>query len=313
MKKIALFLATKKGFSVLDSLCQSEYIKYIFCVISFHEVGVQKDWSEDLKYLCNKYKIKFYFWKEIKDNLGGFIKNNLITSVIAISWRFLLPIEINNDLEDNIIVFHDSLLPKYRGFAPVVTAILNNDNFIGATALFASNSVDAGNIILQKKIIIQSNEYISNVIERISELYVDMCFEIMDKILGNSLSSVQQNELEATYSIWRDEEDYEIDWSKTNLDIYNQIRATGYPYKGSFTYIDGDVVRILSAEIEPDIQFAIRDPGKIWSLNGGIPSVICGKGLLKITKAIYDSGELYIFKKLRVRLGKVRYIMNKNN
>lgn len=302
MKKLALFLATQKGFCVLQELCCSDYKNNIACVISFNEIGVQKDWAIDIEKLCEDKQIPFYYWKDVKTNLLEFIRKYAVTSVIAISWRYLLPLSLNDILEDDIIVFHDSLLPKYRGFAPVVTAMLCRENVIGATALFATDKVDAGDIILQKKLSIRNDEYIAQIFEKMAELYASMAVDIVKKIVTASLNAVPQNESEASYSIWRDEEDYKIDWSMDSVDIYNQIRATGYPYRYSFTYIDGELIRIVSADIEKDFNFALRDYGKIWNLNNGEPLVICGKGILRITKAAHENGTEYKFTKLRSRL-----------
>lgn len=301
MKKLALFLATQKGFAVLQRLCESEYMKHIGCVVSFHEIGVKKDWCGDLENVCKRYSIPFYLWNDVKGDLTGLIRQVCATSVMVISWRFLLPLRLNEFLEDKIIVFHDSLLPKYRGFAPVVTALLCNESIVGATALFASDSVDAGDIILQRSMTVSPDEYICDVIERMADLYVSMAIEITAKLIKGELFAIPQNEKDATYSIWRDEKDYEIDWTADAVSIYNKIRATGYPYKGACARIGDETIRIVSARIENDITFAVRDCGKIWNLNGGNPIVVCGKGMLCITKATYENGTPYDFLKLRMR------------
>ena len=170
MKKLALFLATEKGFAVLQKLSVSKYRENIACVVSFHEIAVQKDWCGDLKRSCGQNGIEFCLWKDVKQDLRVFFFFFFLKSVIAISWRYLLPLTLNDALEDDIIIFHDSLLPKYRGFAPVVTALLCGDSVVGATALFASDSVDAGDIILQKNLAVKENEYIQDIVTRMSDL-----------------------------------------------------------------------------------------------------------------------------------------------
>lgn len=304
MKKLALFLATEKGFSVLQKLCASKYRENIGCVVSFHEIAVQKDWCDDLKSLCERNGIDFCLWKDAKKDLRAFVAERGVTSVIAISWRYLLPLSLNDGLEDDIIVFHDSLLPKYRGFAPVVTALLCGDSVVGATALFATDSVDAGDIILQKSLAVKQEEYIQDIVTRMSDLYASMALEIVEKIAAGSLSATPQDESLATFSVWRDDGDYEIDWTKDARDIYNQVRATGYPYKGAFTTVNGQIVRVLSASVVDDVKFALRDCGKIWKLEDGKPSVICGTGMLRIDSAVLEDNEPYDFTKLRVRLGR---------
>lgn len=301
MKRIALFLATQKGFAVLENLINSSYKENIACVISFHEVGVQKDYCSDLELACKTSGIPFFLWKDVKESLEKTLKNFNTTNIIAISWRYLLPLNLNEFLEDDIIVFHDSLLPKYRGFAPVVTAILCGDTTIGATALFATDSVDAGDIILQKPLEVTQDDYIENVIERMSNLYVSMALELIANICKGNLKAIPQNESLATYSVWRDEEDYKIDWKKNSMSIFNQIRATGFPYKGSYSIIDGEKIRIVEVCLESEVNFALRDFGKIWKIENGQAIVVCGEGMIRIKKAVYEDGKVYQFKNIRKR------------
>ena len=303
MTRIILFLAGEKGHAVLRRLVE-KYKENIGIVVSFHEVGVEKDWYDDISNLCGEHRISFYEWKDIKFHLDSVLKSNSITSAIAISWRFLIPLSINDVLENKLIVFHDSLLPKYRGFAPVVTALLNGDDEIGATALFAVWEVDKGDIILQKSISVGQDMSIADIIHKMSSLYSDMAAEIVEKILsGGELFAFQQDESKASYSVWRDEDDYWIDWTKPSRDIAAFVRAVGSPYKGAKCFAGEDLIRIDKVSIVTnELFFPIRQPGKIWELNSGKPIVICGQGMLCIESAKYENGEQYHFSRLRLRL-----------
>ncbi len=302
MKKVLLLLATEKGYSVLNNLIAKGWKDNIGGVISFREIGVQKDYFDDIKNLSLKNDIHFYNWKEEKNNLEHIIEINKITSCIVISWRYLLPISLNEVLEDPFIVLHDSLLPKYRGFAPIVTAMLYGEKEVGATVLFATENVDQGDIIMQGSFKIDDNMYIKDIISKMSELYSELCINLMEKLVTNSIESHPQDENEVTYSIWRDEEDYVIDWTQPAEKIDCLIRAVSFPYKGAKTMCNGSEIRILKSELVDDIPFAIRTPGKLWKIEDGKPLVVCGSGMLKIDLALDEDGNPYVFKKLRTRL-----------
>ena len=87
---------------------------------------------------------------------------------------------------------------------------------------------------------------------------------------GKELKGIIQDEKEATYSIWRDEDDYKIDWSKSSDEIKRLIDAIGYPYSGAITSNSkGERIRILDAEIIDDVFCEVRHPGKVIFINKG--------------------------------------------
>lgn len=303
MKKVMLFVATEKGFSVLKSLCE-RYKTNIGAVVSFHETGVCHDWFDDISGLCDEQNIPFYAWSQAKINLKDLIIKNAITGILCISWRYMMPLSLNELLEDDMIVFHDSLLPNYRGFNPMVTAMICGDAQVGATALFAADKVDAGDIICQRTLSITSDDYIEDVIEKVSDLYVEMACFVFEKMTEGALPRTLQDESKASYSLWRDEVDYWIDWSKSADEINRFIHAVGYPYKGALTTDLGEKIRIIkSAVVEEDLYFPIRTYGKIWSLTETGAIVVCGDGMLEIKEAVKEDGQSYKFTRLRSRLG----------
>ncbi len=300
--KFILFLATEKGYTSLQYLLHNNLIENIACVVSFKEIDVKKEWYTDIVKLCQDADIPFRDWFDVRTDLTKLLIDTRADSAIAISWKYLLPLSINDILRTKLIVFHDSMLPKYRGFAPTPTAVINGDEFIGITALFAGESADNGDILLQRKMQIEPNEYIKEIIKRQADIYAEMTLELIDKISKNRLTAQSQDNSEATYSIWRDLEDYKIDWQWTAKKIFNTIRALGEPYQGAFTLIDDEKIIISEAEVVEDLTFEIRQPGKIWSITDGMPVVVCGSGLLKIIKAYDSNNNIYSFKKLRTRL-----------
>lgn len=278
-KKVVLYLMSQKGFEVLYAVVQKNYIGMISAVIGAKDINVKNDYYEEIKNLAKSNNIDFFEKSKIPNLQFHFS--------IAISWRWI----IKNT--DGLIVLHDSLLPKYRGFAPLVNALINFESKVGVTALFASEEYDKGKVIAQEAISIIYPIKINEAIKLVSPLYQNIVLTVLERIKNEMLGEgYSQNEAEATYSLWRDEEDYRIDWSKTSDEVRQFIFSVSYPFNGAVSQIFGDKkIRVIDAVNEPDVVIENRTPGKLIFLKEGFPVIVCGKGLLKITEAYFEDGE----------------------
>ena len=216
-----------------------------------------------------------------------------------VGWQHLLP-----QVTPSTVVFHDSLLPRYRGFAPTVTALIKGDREIGVTALTPTDVIDQGPIIAQRAVPISYPIKIQTALELQAGLMTDIAVDIIEQWKCGELSSKPQQEEMATLSIWRDDADYEIDWSNSADAIERFVNAVGHPYAGARTTVDGtETIRVLDVTALPDMPFEIRDEGKIWRLDNGRPTVVCGSGMLRIDSCLGENGSEFLFRRLRSRLG----------
>jgi len=269
---ITIFLMTEKGYEFLYGIPR-KYRSLINLIVVGSDKSIKKDYEEEIIQYCIKNYICFIKKSEFKA-----IKTEY---AMAISWRWLI-----KHPAQKLIIFHDSLLPKYRGFSPLINSLINGDSEIGVSAIFGADNFDAGAVITQSKSSITYPLKISEAIQINNKNYYHCAEFIFNKLLNNlPLTAKKQDETSASYSVWRDESDYEIDWSKSANEILRFIDAVGFPYKGASTRLDGRLIRILSAEEVPNVAIENRHHGKVLFLNAGKPIVICGKGLLKITEA----------------------------
>lgn len=270
---------TKKGFLVLKSLLKSNYAPNLAFVVGALDKNVRKDYNTEIRELCTANGIAYYDKHE-----PGYMDIQ-VEYFLAISWRWLIKTKNSTSL----IVLHDSLLPRYRGFSPLVNCLINGEREIGVTALFAEKEYDKGPIIGQSKINVEYPIKIATAIDLISNCYVDLVLDIFSKINSNTIISAEpQDESLATYSLWRDDEDYKIDWSKSSNEIRRFIDAVGNPFLGASTFVGERKVRIFESIEIPDITVENRSPGKVVFMEKGKPVVVCGEGLLMITDAIFD-------------------------
>lgn len=291
--RITLYLMTQKGFEVLNALIDRKLQSVISEIVVGRDKNIDNDFANEIISLCKQKNIKHFERSDDYQVLSDYS--------IAISWRWLIP-----DNKSKLIVLHDSLLPKYRGFAPLVNMLINKEKEIGVSAIFASEEYDKGDIIAQSSTKINYPITISDAIDLISQNYVELVIKIfvaLDK--GDKIIAVQQNENFATYSLWRDEEDYIINWQKDSDEILNFINAVSNPYKGAATFINGlQKVRILEVELESDVRIENRDVGKVIFIKNKFPVIVCGSGLVRLLKVIDDKTyeDLLPLKNFRIRL-----------
>lgn len=291
MKEVSLCVMSRKGYAVLRELIGKGYEGLIDKVVIAHDKAMANDYYDEMYNVCKDAGVSVYDRTE----------KTSITSAycITVAWRWMIPLQEGTKL----IVFHDSILPKYRGFSPLVNMLINKEPYIGVSSLYASNEYDKGGIIAQRKTKVDYPIKISDAIDLISPLFTDIIIEIFDKLKNNQpILSTPQNEAEATYSLWRDEEDYHIDWSASAGDIQQFVYSVGYPFKGAYTLLEGEVLRILDCEPSCDVSVENRMPGKMIFLDNGCPVVVCGEGLLKLTDIRDNEGNnLLPLKKFRNR------------
>lgn len=297
---ILLCLGTVKGLAVLEAIAQVYPGERIW-VTTFREVNVSKSYHEEISRLANEVGTHVVTLDEYKRSLIDIVNHYSIKKILCAGWRYRLPRVILQTLPDRVVIAHDSLLPKFRGFAPLPTAIIAGEKFTGVTFLLATDEVDAGDIVFQGRVEIGATDTIWEVIQKLLPIYRRGA-----ELFATSwfTERIKQDDSEATYSVWRDELDYYVNWNEPAEVIERTVRALGFPYLGARTWFENKEMVIHRASIVPDIPFAIRYPGKVWKIDDhGRPIVICGSGLLRIDEATIDGESAIPFKRLRARLG----------
>lgn len=296
MNNFVLFLLGKKGCHVLDAAIHGGFKDRIKQVIIGKDAQMKEDYSVRIIRLCENHGISFCERNNFFEADTAALDNCV---AFAAGWRWLIKEPFHQ-----VIVFHDSLLPKYRGFNPLVTALLNKDPEVGVTAIIANKDFDRGDVVNSKSSLVDYPIKINDAIELVGQLYFDLALACFRGLLeSDELKGMPQDDSKASYSVWRDEEDYRIDWSWSATKIVHFINCLSFPYKGASSLYDGLLIRILDAKSDPDVEIANRDVGKVLFVNGGKPVVICGSGLLRIVAATDDEGKTVLpFKRFRARL-----------
>lgn len=167
--------------------------------------------------------------------------------LISINYLYLINSDLINLPKKMAINIHGALLPRYRGRAPHIWAIINNERECGITVHQIDEGCDTGDIILQEKIEITSSTTGGDILKCFEHKYPNMIKSAINAILENK-ELVKQDETQASYYSKRTPEDGEIDWSWDTLRIKNWIRALTSPYPGAFSYINKTKIIIWNAE-----------------------------------------------------------------
>lgn len=228
---------------------------------------------------------------------------------LVLKWRTLIGRDIIERTPDGVVVFHASLLPKYRGFAPIPWPLINGESETGLTMFYASEEVDAGDIVHQQRIQISPTDDAASLEQKIASAACSMLSNVLPSLLAGTAPREAQDHAAATYSIWRRPEDGEIDWSRSSTQIHDLVRGLTFPYPGAFTTLDGKKLTIWSTSI-PEFQprYIGAIPGKVESVGEGRPvRVLTGDGLIELGDVeLEDGGRLpswQVVRRLYTRFG----------
>ncbi|MBI2610305.1 methionyl-tRNA formyltransferase [Candidatus Giovannonibacteria bacterium] len=183
--------------------------------------------------------------KDIKENIS---ESEPDVGVIAAFGR-IIPKDILNIPKKGLINVHPSLLPRWRGPAPIQYTLMAGDKVTGVTIHVTADKVDAGNIIAKKEIAISDGEDYIKLKKRLEILGVETLLECLPDYLEKKITPQAQNEAAATYSKFIKTEDAKIDFSKPVETIYNQIRALN-PDPGTFAFYNSKRIIISKAFME---------------------------------------------------------------
>lgn len=168
--------------------------------------------------------------------------------IITCAFGQILPKELLDAPPLGSINVHASLLPKYRGGAPIHQAIIDGETKTGVTIMYMAEKLDAGDIISQREIPIEKTDHTGLLFDKLSIVGRDLLKDTLPSILNGTNKRIKQNDEEATFAHNISREQERIDWTKSSEQIYNQIRGL-HPWPVAFTTLNNENVKIWWAEI----------------------------------------------------------------
>ena len=214
---------------VLESLISNGHnVLGVFCPYYENKIHAR------LELTCIKFDIPF-------ERIADFNSDSFQSKIISFQIDFIIICHFKKLVSNKIIQIpskgcinlHPSLLPKYRGMSPQHFPIINGELETGVTVHFVDEGIDTGDIIIQKNIIIDSDDYVSDLQNKMKLIYSSIVVEAIEKIENNSNDFITQKHLTGSYFGKLRKSDCKIDANFTCQEAYNLIRAVSFPYFGA--------------------------------------------------------------------------------
>jgi len=194
----------------------------------------------------------------------------------------ILPDKLLSIPKYGAINLHPSMLPKYRGAAPIQWALLNGDEKTAISIIALNNKIDSGAIMMQKEVDILTNDDYGSLSDRLSKQGGELVVETLNGIEAGKLTGKAQNNEEATLARKIIPTDLVIDWNRSAIEIRNQIRAFS-PFPGAFSTLDGKRIKLFIPKVLDD-RIDTNNIGKIIDFSNQQFVIQTGKGQLSINE-----------------------------
>lgn len=218
------------------------------------------------KVFANQNNIKVYQVEKIKDDFN-FILQLKPDLIITCAYGQIIPKEIIDFPPLGCINIHGSILPKYRGGAPIHHALLNGEIETGISIMKMAVKMDAGDVYSVRKINIEENDTYDSLANKLSNLAAEAIIKDLPMIIEGKLKSVKQNENLVTFGYNIKPEQEHLDWNKKVEEVHNHIRGLS-SHPGASSLLDGNIVKFYSGE-KTSIK-STKSPGSIVGFDHGI-------------------------------------------
>ena len=264
MAKKIIFMGTPMfAVPILKSLYQNGYpISHVYTQPPQKSQRGQKINKSPIQGIAETLNIEFRTPNYLKDNKEeyDYLKSIEADLAVVVAYGKIIPKEFLNLTKKGFINIHASLLPKWRGAAPIQRSIMNLDKEIGFSIMKITENLDTGPVCNTYKIDLKDNLNASDVAEELSLIAAEKILDNIDDILDDKAKFIEQDHSKATYATKIQKVEGEIDW-KNNAKIINGKINGLYPVPGAFFIYKGERYKILKAEVGT----GIGKPGEVIS------------------------------------------------
>lgn len=193
--------------------------------------------------------------------------------LVTVAFGQILKKAVLNMAPHGVMNVHGSLLPKYRGAAPINWAIINGEKVTGVTTMFSDAGIDTGKMLLKREIPLSEDIDAESLAEAMSHVGAELLKETLQSLMNGTLLAIEQNNDEASYAPLLKKEMGRIDWTRGSTEIHNLVRGL-YPWPGTYTDFDSQQLKIIKTRVCS--SESSRTPGEIVCLSGAF-IVACGE------------------------------------
>ena len=271
LKKIVFMGTPFFAVPILKSLYQNGYpVSVVYTQPPQKSKRGQKINKSPIQGISETLKIDYRTPSSLKNNKEeyNYLKDLDADIAIVVAYGQIIPKEYLNLVKKGFINIHASLLPKWRGAAPIQRSIMNQEKETGFSIMKIREKLDSGPVCNSYKINIMTDDNSETIAEKLSTLAAEKILDNIDEILEDKIKFKEQNHNEATYAAKIEKTEGQIDWSETAENIIGKINGL-YPSPGAFFIYNGERYKILRATLA-------LGSGKIGEVLDNYLEVSCG-------------------------------------
>ena len=224
----------------------------------------------------------------LKNGVGVEILNELKPDVvIVVAYGKILPKDFLDFPEYGCINIHGSILPEYRGAAPIQWSVLDGKELAGVTSMQMDVGLDTGDMLLTATTKIGENETSGELYDRLTVMGADLLIETLEKLPKGELTPVKQDDSKSTYASMLDKSMSSVDFNESAQKVHNKIRGLD-PWPVALTVLDGKNLKLFSSQISQDLHGG--KPGEAVVLKNGL-AIFCGDGKAVVVKDVQYEGK----------------------
>jgi methionyl-tRNA formyltransferase len=197
--------------------------------------------------------------------------------VVVVAYGQILPQSVLDIPKYGCINVHASLLPKYRGAAPINKVIMDGETETGITTMHMDAGLDTGDMLVKRSLTISENETAGELHDRLAALGRETMEETLRQLCAGELAPEKQDDAQTCYAPMMQKEDGRLDWSRPAAELHNQVRGLD-PWPGAYTTLDGELLKIAATRVAA----GSGEPGRVVAADASGITVACGEGLLVI-------------------------------
>jgi methionyl-tRNA formyltransferase len=197
--------------------------------------------------------------------------------IVVVAYGQILPKSVLEIPAHGCINVHASLLPKYRGAAPINKAIIDGETETGITTMYMDVGLDTGDMLVKKTLAIGPEETAGELHDRLASLGRETMEETLQQLCAGTLQREVQDDEQSTYASMMKKEDGRIDWSRPAREVHDHVRGLD-PWPGAYTTVNGELLKL--AETSPEAAEGL--PGSVIAADKNGVCVACGSGSLRI-------------------------------
>lgn len=227
-----------------------------------------------------EHNIPVYQPATLKDEVFAELLNELSPElIVVVAFGKILPKNVLEYPKYGCINVHGSLLPKYRGAAPIQRAIIDGEKTTGITTMYMEEGLDTGDMIEMYEIAIRDEDNFETMHDKLADLGAYALLSTIKVIESGNVKRYKQDDSKSTYAKKIEKEDCLVDFGKSAFDIHNQIRGTS-PFPLSFAFLNGRMIKFVSSFLTE--KKSDKPAGTVISLEKGNIYVATGEGVIGI-------------------------------